>query len=38
MEPGSVSIYIPPEACVVLSGAATGQRGQSSTPLAAMVG
>jgi iron(III) transport system ATP-binding protein len=38
IEPGSVSIYIPPEACVVLSGAATGQRGQSSTPLAAMVG
>jgi iron(III) transport system ATP-binding protein len=35
---GSVSVFIPPEACVVLSAAGTGQQGQSSTPLAAMVG
>ena len=38
MQPGNVSIFIAPEACVVLSGAGPEQRGQSSTPLAAMVG
>jgi iron(III) transport system ATP-binding protein len=38
MQRGSVSIFIPPEACVVLSGAATEQRGQSPAPVAAMVG
>jgi iron(III) transport system ATP-binding protein len=35
---GSVSIVIGPEACVVLSGADTEQRGESSAPVAAMVG
>jgi iron(III) transport system ATP-binding protein len=35
MQRGRVSIFIPPEACVVLSGAATAQRGRSTTPLAA---
>jgi iron(III) transport system ATP-binding protein len=38
MERGGVRIFIPPEACVVLSGAATEQPGHSSAPLTAMVG
>jgi iron(III) transport system ATP-binding protein len=38
MQRGSVSIFVPPEACVVLAGAATEHRGQGSTPLAAMAG
>jgi iron(III) transport system ATP-binding protein len=36
MQLGSVSIFIPPEACMVLSDATAGQRGQSPTPLAAV--
>jgi iron(III) transport system ATP-binding protein len=38
MQRGSVRIFVPPEACVVLAGAATEQRGQSSAPLAAVAG
>jgi iron(III) transport system ATP-binding protein len=38
MQPGSVSIYVPPEACVLLSGAAPDQGGQSPAPLPALVG
>jgi iron(III) transport system ATP-binding protein len=38
MQRGSVSIFIPPEACVVLSGGATDERGQHPAPLAAMAG
>jgi iron(III) transport system ATP-binding protein len=34
---GSIRIYVPPEACVVLSGAASEERGQSPTPLSAQV-
>jgi iron(III) transport system ATP-binding protein len=37
LQPGSVSVYVPPEACVVLSGAPAA-RGQSPTPLPALVG
>ncbi|HMJ33384.1 MAG TPA: ABC transporter ATP-binding protein [Baekduia sp.] len=38
MQPGSVSIVIPPDACVVLSGAAPEQPRQSGTPVGALVG
>jgi iron(III) transport system ATP-binding protein len=34
---GSIRIYVPPEACVVLDGAAPEARGQSPTPLSAQV-
>jgi iron(III) transport system ATP-binding protein len=37
LQPGRVSVYVPPEACVVLSGAPAA-RGQSPTPLPALVG
>jgi hypothetical protein len=32
---GDVSVFIPPDACVVLRGAVPEQRGERSTPLAA---
>jgi iron(III) transport system ATP-binding protein len=38
MQRGGVSIFIPPEACVVLSSGATDVRGQHPAPLAAMAG
>jgi iron(III) transport system ATP-binding protein len=38
MQRGRISVYVPPDACVVLAGAAPEQRGQSPTPLAALVG
>jgi iron(III) transport system ATP-binding protein len=38
MERGRVGIYVPPEACVVLSSPVAEQRGQSPAPLAAVAG
>jgi iron(III) transport system ATP-binding protein len=38
MQRGGVSIFIPPEACVVLSGGATDERDEHPAPLAAMAG
>jgi iron(III) transport system ATP-binding protein len=36
MQHGPVTIFVPPEACMVLSDAAAGQGGRGSTPLAAV--
>jgi ABC-type Fe3+/spermidine/putrescine transport system ATPase subunit len=38
MQRGGVSIFIPPEACMVLSGGATDERDEHPAPLAAMAG
>jgi hypothetical protein len=38
LQPGGVRLFVPPEACVVLSGAATEQPGQSAAHVAALAG